>query len=439
MLPAFLAHLFPGGLPPTPEDTAQTSLYPHLHLLSEMSPEAGQRRPPRPPPAAAAVAHSGPSPGAEPPGIPGRRGARRGPPPRRGGGGAAPSAPGARAAFACLLAARLASAFLNIVHDCDETYNYLEPLHFLTWEYSSAFALRPYIYILLHAAVAWPAVLLFGGGRGKVAAFYLIKAALGAASAATEALLYRQGRFSLSLFRAILFDGLFLRILFCTSGELGSAGLQGRGGLVAEGGIVWGWAVAAVAFLPYALWVLASAPLGRAFAVAFGSLAATAAPLLAADRWFYGRWALLLPLALAAPPLLLAAGARAAAPDPGAPGGAGGGAASLLAALSPLYLWLAAVSALPHKEERFLYVVYPLACLAAAASVGVLHSLARSALSRLAGPRAGRAAAAAAAAALVGVSALLGASRVAALVGGYGAPMRIYRHLPEARISIVCL
>lgn len=28
-------------------------------------------------------------------------------------------------------------------------------------------------------------------------------------------------------------------------------------------------------------------------------------------------------------------------------------------AMSPLYLWLAAITALPHKEERFLYVVYP--------------------------------------------------------------------------------
>ncbi len=28
-------------------------------------------------------------------------------------------------------------------------------------------------------------------------------------------------------------------------------------------------------------------------------------------------------------------------------------------ALAPVPLWLAAISALPHKEERFLYVIYP--------------------------------------------------------------------------------
>ena len=31
-------------------------------------------------------------------------------------------------------------------------------------------------------------------------------------------------------------------------------------------------------------------------------------------------------------------------------------------ALAPVPLWLAAISALPHKEERFLYVIYPLVC-----------------------------------------------------------------------------
>ena len=32
----------------------------------------------------------------------------------------------------------------------------------------------------------------------------------------------------------------------------------------------------------------------------------------------------------------------------------------LLVAVAPVYLWLLAITSLPHKEERFLYVVYPL-------------------------------------------------------------------------------
>ncbi len=77
------------------------------------------------------------------------------------------------AAFALLAAARLISALLNIIHDCDETYNYLEPLHFVlygsgmqTWEYGAQYALRAYIYLLLHSIPAAPALLL-GAGRGE--------------------------------------------------------------------------------------------------------------------------------------------------------------------------------------------------------------------------------------------------------------------------------
>ena len=52
-----------------------------------------------------------------------------------------------KTAFLLLLAACLISAAYNIVHDCDEVYNYWEPLHFLlygygmqTWEYRCVIA-----------------------------------------------------------------------------------------------------------------------------------------------------------------------------------------------------------------------------------------------------------------------------------------------------------
>lgn len=59
-----------------------------------------------------------------------------------------------------------------------------------------------------------------------------------------------------------------------------------------------------------------------------------------------------LPLALIGFPLLLLLSWLSGAVRRPAP--------RLLLALSPAYLWLAALSLLPHKEERFLYVVYPL-------------------------------------------------------------------------------
>ena len=50
-------------------------------------------------------------------------------------------------AFVVLLSARLISALFNLIHDCDEVYNYWEPLHYLlygygmqTWEYRSDLA-----------------------------------------------------------------------------------------------------------------------------------------------------------------------------------------------------------------------------------------------------------------------------------------------------------
>lgn len=59
--------------------------------------------------------------------------------------------------FWCFFLIRIASAFRTIINDCDEVYNYWEPLHlflygegFQTWEYSPVYAIRSYFYIFLH-------------------------------------------------------------------------------------------------------------------------------------------------------------------------------------------------------------------------------------------------------------------------------------------------
>ena len=80
---------------------------------------------------------------------------------------ASPSSPSATfwawfaAAFACVLPLRLLGAAALGVADCDETFNYWEPLHYLvyghgwqTWEYAPQYALRSYAYLLApHAAL----------------------------------------------------------------------------------------------------------------------------------------------------------------------------------------------------------------------------------------------------------------------------------------------
>ena len=86
----------------------------------------------------------------------------RGVPYTTSGNNSLPWIPGSYTSFKLLLSARLSAAFWSIISDCDETYNYWEPTHFMlfgkgfqTWEYSPEFALRSYFYILIHAVPAW--------------------------------------------------------------------------------------------------------------------------------------------------------------------------------------------------------------------------------------------------------------------------------------------
>lgn len=61
------------------------------------------------------------------------------------------------------VAFRLYSAFYMIIADCDETFNYWDPLNLLlrgfgkqTWEYSPEYAIRSYTYLLPYYLIAWP-------------------------------------------------------------------------------------------------------------------------------------------------------------------------------------------------------------------------------------------------------------------------------------------
>ncbi|KAK6205234.1 Alg9-like mannosyltransferase family-domain-containing protein [Scheffersomyces amazonensis] len=61
------------------------------------------------------------------------------------------------------LAVRFYSSLYMIIGDCDETFNYWEPLNFLnrkfgkqTWEYSPEFAIRDYLYLLIYYVLGFP-------------------------------------------------------------------------------------------------------------------------------------------------------------------------------------------------------------------------------------------------------------------------------------------
>ena len=63
-------------------------------------------------------------------------------------------------AFYLFFGANLIAALFAPIQDCDETFNYWEPTHYLshgyglqTWEYSPDYAIRSWLYIALHAVV----------------------------------------------------------------------------------------------------------------------------------------------------------------------------------------------------------------------------------------------------------------------------------------------
>jgi len=96
----------------------------------------------------------------------------------------------------CLIMCRVLSALFQPIADCDEVFNYWEPTHlvlhhndapthtnsFQTWEYSPEFALRSYLYVIIHAAIAkfWSLVLplVLGTVATKVCPFLPCKIVL---------------------------------------------------------------------------------------------------------------------------------------------------------------------------------------------------------------------------------------------------------------------
>ncbi|RDL33809.1 Mannosyltransferase [Venustampulla echinocandica] len=83
-------------------------------------------------------------------------------------------------AFYIFFGANLLAALYAPIQDCDETFNYWEPTHYLshgyglqTWEYSPEYAIRSWLYIALHALVgSFRRLLPFST---KVGEFYFIR------------------------------------------------------------------------------------------------------------------------------------------------------------------------------------------------------------------------------------------------------------------------
>ncbi|KAL0001434.1 hypothetical protein SO802_015215 [Lithocarpus litseifolius] len=382
---------------------------------------------------------------------------------------------------------RYMSATSNIIHDCDEVFNYWEPLHFLlyksgfqTWEYSSQFALRSYLYILFHELVGRPASWLFGDERVRV--FYAVRLFLGLLSVITETVLvvalsrkYGKRLACYTLAMLCLTSGCFFASTSFLPSSFSMYAISLSSGLfllekpamavaVAATGVILGWPFSILAFLPVTFYSLA-----RRFKQAFVAGAVTSLSLLAVsllvDYYYYGRWtSSVLNLLLynvagggeshlygTEGPLyylrngfnnfnfcfvlaLLFLGILPIARKKYVP--------DLLIVVSPVYIWLGFMSLLPHKEERFLYPVYPLICVAASAVIDSFPDLFRDkynptdnslivTMAKLLRP--------------VVLSLILCTShaRTFSLIHGYSAPLEVYKllehHYDAGTGSVLCV
>ncbi|XLS85425.1 hypothetical protein HN51_035591 [Arachis hypogaea] len=389
--------------------------------------------------------------------------------------------------FVALGMLRYMSASSNIIHDCDEVFNYWEPLHFLlyktgfqTWEYSSQFALRSYLYLLFHELVGRPASWLFA--EEKVRVFVAVRLFLGLLSVITETVLvvalsrkYGKRLASYALAMLCLTSGCFFASTSFLPSSFSMYAMSLASGLflldkpaasvaVAATGVILGWPFSILAFLPVTLYSLS-----RKFNRAFIAGAVTSIILLALstviDFHYYGRWTssvlniliynvagggeshlygtegpfyylrngfnnfnfcfLLALLFLGILPIAR----KKYAPD-------------LLIVVSPIYIWLGFMSLQPHKEERFLYPIYPLICVAASAVIESFPDLFRDKYN----PRSDSIMVKAAKILRpVILSLILCAShaRTFSLIHGYSAPMEVYKilehHDDAGTGSVLCV
>lgn len=369
-----------------------------------------------------------------------------------------------QAMFSCLLLVRLVCAYLAPIMDCDETFNYVEPIHYVTygsgmqtWEYSPEFALRSYAYVELHALPVRAARFL---GLDKVQAFYLLRASLGTISAACEAFFCAAVSQSFGRSVGLLTfgflagaSGMFhssvavLPSSTCMYAVLLGFGAWLRGSwalglLCGSFAVLMAMAVAVPMFVPMGVAALHPDNLGfvRVVAVALTALVAFALLPSLLDWGYYGTKR---PLWAMGNHLLYNFGV----------GGGGAGAdlygtepwtfyaknlvlnfniVALMAvpslaltwkrwrlflALTPMYVTLALFFKMAHKEERFLTMTYPHICLAAAVTLDWI-------LQRTVGSRS----AIATFGALVVVACFwcISLSRNAALYHHFKAPLRIY-------------
>ncbi|OZC07174.1 plasmid Maintenance Protein [Onchocerca flexuosa] len=202
----------------------------------------------------------------------------------------------------------------SVISDCDEVYNYWEPLHlflygtgFQTWEYSPIYAIRSYLYILLHYG---PAIMLKKIFLNKSSVFITMRCMLGLFNVCAEIKMYEAlcSRFGNGIARTYivltsLSSGMFIAsCAFLPSSFSMSANLFAIAAYINEEwflailftglSALISWPFAAVLGLPIVLEMLIVQPRKLAFtfcnyALICGSAIVTA--LIVVDSYYFGK------------------------------------------------------------------------------------------------------------------------------------------------------
>ncbi|GJD10321.1 Alpha-1,2-mannosyltransferase ALG9 [Galdieria sulphuraria] len=208
---------------------------------------------------------------------------------------------------------RVIAAFCLSISDCDETFNYWEPLHFIlygfgfqTWEYSPEFRLRSYAYLLIYALFG-KLFALFVSKENKVAQFFFIRILIGIFDAVSETFLYRSlskkfgSSTSLLFFLfSLLSPGLFISttsilpssfslILFNFALSYWISEKWVKAVVFVSIAALWGWPFVAVLGIPLALYIAYLKGIGYMCKITFLLAIFNLLPLFLVDSYFYGK------------------------------------------------------------------------------------------------------------------------------------------------------
>eukprot|EP00117_Sycon_ciliatum_P000586 scpid46697/ scgid5428/ Alpha-1,2-mannosyltransferase ALG9; Asparagine-linked glycosylation protein 9 homolog; Disrupted in bipolar disorder protein 1 homolog; Dol-P-Man:Man(6)GlcNAc(2)-PP-Dol alpha-1,2-mannosyltransferase; Dol-P-Man:Man(8)GlcNAc(2)-PP-Dol alpha-1,2-mannosyltransferase len=399
-------------------------------------------------------------------------------------------APSPSAAFKLFLVACLVSAKYSNISDADETFNYWEPTHFLmfgygfqTWEYSPLYAIRSYAYNALHAVPAFGLHLLFD----KVQVFYGVRVLLGVACALAETYFYhgvllRFGSVVAQLLLVFLLFGsgmfisccAFLPSSFAMIFTMVAMGAWFRNdNRVAVFAIAvascLGWPFAAAVGIPIAIDIMYRLGV-KEFAIYAGvSGLMVMVPQIALDSFLYRRLVIAplnivlynvfgqggpdlygvepfsfyfknaflnlniaFILALLVLPMWVVRTAVLRQRD--ALSWRGTHRAPLWLALLPMYVWMLIFFTRPHKEERFLFPIYPLICMSAAVTLAIVQELLTAVLVKYRRFHLGNYIVIPAILLTI-VYTFLGVTRSVALYKGYHAPLAVYNELHSHAVN----